>query len=60
MESDLKKKFSDDEINNFYSDFTSDMKKYEAVNADTTNQLYGFIDFQTFKESIIAYKRGPA
>jgi len=59
MESDLKQTFTDDEINNFYVDFATDMKKYEAVNSHTMDQLYGFIDFPQFKENIIGYKKGP-
>ena len=35
------------------------MKKYEAINSHTMDQLYGFIDFMDFKVNIIAYKKGP-
>ena len=59
MEANLKQTFSDDEINNFYIDFATDMKKYESINSNTMDQLYGFIDFMNFKENIIAYKKGP-
>ena len=59
MEASLKQTYSDEEINNFYVAFATDMKKYEAINSHTMNQLYGFIDFPVFKENIIAYKKGP-
>ena len=59
MEANLKQTYSDDEINNFYVDFATDMKKYEAINSNTMDQLYGFIDFQDFKVNIIGYKKGP-
>lgn len=35
------------------------MKKYESINSNTMDQLYGFIDFQDFKVNIIGYKKGP-
>jgi len=59
MEATLKQTFSDDEINNFYVDFATDMKKYEAINSHTMDQLYGFIDFVEFKVNLIGYKKGP-
>jgi len=45
MEANLKQQYSDEEINNFYVDFATDMKKYESINSNTMDQLYGFIDF---------------
>lgn len=59
MEANLKQQYSDEEINNFYVDFATDMKKYESINSNTMDQLYGFIDFQDFKVNIIGYKKGP-
>jgi len=36
VETNLKQTYSDEEIDNFYTDFAKDFKKYEAVNSATT------------------------
>ena len=58
MEANLKQTFSDDEINEFYVDFATNRKNYEAINAHTMDIHYGFIDFPTFKENILMFKNG--
>jgi hypothetical protein len=45
IEVKLKAKFSDDEVNEFYSSFGENAAEYEKVNSKVVDQLYNFIDF---------------
>ena len=58
IESQLKTEFTDDEVNHFYSTFQDNMAAYKEENADTMDILYGFIDFQKFKENMLLFKEG--
>ena len=58
IEVKLKAKFSDDEVNEFYSSFGENAAEYEKVNSKVVDQLYNFIDFQKFKKTMIEAKTG--
>jgi hypothetical protein len=45
-------------LDGFYIHFKDNYSTYEKVNGDTVEVLFGFTDFQKFKESILKYKTG--
>jgi hypothetical protein len=56
----LKEDYSDEQIDGFYKDFTDNIAKYEENNALGVNGLFGFTDFNKFKESILLFKKDEA
>ena len=50
--------YSDDLVKNFYLDFANNFKLYESKNSETVEILYGFIDFQKFKNQMLEFKTG--
>jgi hypothetical protein len=52
----LKEKYSEDEINVFYTQFARNIKEYEAINPEVVDNLYGFIDFEKFKQNMLLAK----
>lgn len=58
IEAKLKADFSDDEIKNFYSTFKDKLESYEKIDAETVDVLFGFVDFDKFKQKMLEYKGG--
>lgn len=56
IEIKLLKKFSQDEIKQFYIDFEINFKEYEKRNEGVVETLFGFIDFSKFKEMALTCK----
>jgi len=50
--------YDEDAINKFYESFKENMKKFEDINRDVMDLLFGMIDFQKFKDTMIQYKKG--
>ena len=49
---------TDDEIQNFYTSFKDNLKVYEEIDMETVDVLFGFVDFEKFKEKLNIYKKG--
>lgn len=58
IEAKLKVKYSDDEIDAFYLTFKDNLKQYEQINSETVDTIFGFTNFDKFKNSLLVYKRG--
>ena len=56
----LKEKYSEEQIEAFYLSFKDNMKDYEKENALTVETIFGLIDFDKFKASILQYKKDSA
>ena len=56
IEANLKEQYSDEEIELFYSTFKDNLSKYEKINPEVVDTLFGFIDFEKFKKSILLHK----
>ena len=54
----MKEKFTDEDIQEFYSTFKGNLEKYEKIDVETVDVLFGFIDFEKFKEKLVTYKKG--
>ena len=49
--------FSEDAIKQFMETFKDNKQAYEQANSDTFDTLYGFIDFEQFKQMMITFKK---
>ena len=49
IEAKLKEKFTDEDIQEFYKTFKNNLDKYEKMDPETVDILFGFIDFEKFK-----------
>ena len=49
--------FSDADIQNFMSTFKDNMSLYKETSADTFDILFGFIDFDQFKQVMLQFKK---
>ena len=58
IEAKLKVNFSDDEVKAFYETFKDKLDSYEKIDAETVDILFGFVDFDKFKQKMIEYKGG--
>ena len=58
IETKLREDFSDDDINSFYKTFKDCLPEYEKINSETVETIFGFTDFEKFKQTILTYKRG--
>jgi hypothetical protein len=56
IEANLLEKFSNDDIEGFYSTFKDNMGKYEKLNPEVMDTLFSFIDFEKFKKNILISK----
>ena len=56
MESQLKGKFTDQELEDFYVGFKDKMPVYEKIHIDVVNNLFAFIDFDKFKKQMLLAK----
>ena len=50
--------YSTDEIKKFVEDFKENKTQYESIDMDTVDLLFGYVDFKTFKKSMLSYVRG--
>jgi ADP-ribosylation factor 2-binding protein len=50
--------FSQESIDAFYEDFKVNWETYKDMDADAVETLFGFIDFERFKQNMINYKKG--
>lgn len=57
IESKIANAYSKEQIAEFYNDFKENYKNYEAINSETVEVLFGFIDFVKFKEAVIKFKK---
>ena len=58
IEAKLKENFTEEDIQEFYKTFRENLDKYEKIDGETIDVLFGFIDFEKFKEKLITYKKG--
>ena len=58
IETKLRETFSDDDIKSFYKSFKDNLPEYEKINVETVDTIFGFTDFDKFKQTIVTYKRG--
>ena len=56
IELNLRDRYTDLQIEAFYESFKDNMKEYEKVNLEAVDSLFGFIDFEKFKRSILLSK----
>jgi ADP-ribosylation factor 2-binding protein len=56
IEANLKEKYSDEQIELFYTTFKDNLSQYEKINPEVVDTLFGFIDFEKFKKSILLHK----
>ena len=54
----IKAKFSEDEIQAFYVDFSENYDNYKGQSDDAFLVMNALIDFQKFKEQMLEYKKG--
>ena len=50
--------FSEEEIKTFYDTFEANKASYEEKDAEAFDVLYGFVDFDKFKKSMLEFKAG--
>ena len=60
IDSKLKEKFQPSETEDFYKSFKANIKTYEEINSDALDVLYGFIDFDKFKDKMVKFKQNSA
>ena len=56
IEINLKDKYTDDQIEEFYAAFKDNMPAYQKINPEVVESLFDFIDFEKFKKSILLSK----
>jgi hypothetical protein len=56
IEINLKDKYTDNQIESFYGTFKDNLQAYDKVNPQVVDSLFGFIDFEKFKNSILLSK----
>lgn len=56
IDQELYKTFSQEQVKAFYDDFKAEVGKYEAINSSAVETLFGFIDFDKFKQAILKHK----
>ena len=49
---------TDEEVDEFYTSFKEESKVYITANEDVMDLLFGLVDFQKFKRSVLEYKKG--
>jgi ADP-ribosylation factor-like protein 2-binding protein len=52
IEANLLAKFTNDQIEDFYSSFKEKLPEYEKLNPEVVDSLFAFIDFDKFKKAI--------
>lgn len=56
IDQELYKTFSHEQVQSFYDDFRADVSKYEDINSSAVETLFGFVNFDKFKQAILKYK----
>ena len=56
IEINLKDKYTDDQIEEFYASFKDKIPEYRKINPEVVDSLFDFIDFEKFKKSILLSK----
>lgn len=56
IEANLHQKYTDEQIELFNETFKDNFEEYKKINPSVVETLYGFIDFQWFKKSILLSK----
>ena len=54
----IKSKFSEEEIQSFYTDFAENYQNYKGKSDDAFQIMNALIDFQKFKIQMLEYKKG--
>ena len=49
---------SEAQVEHFYQTFKENMEAYKAMNEDVMDVLFGMVDFNKFKQSVLEYKKG--
>ena len=50
--------FTQEQIQSFYINFATNFQEYQKLDPDTVDVLYGFIDFNKFKQLVLQIKKG--
>lgn len=56
----LKEKFSEAQVDEFYSGFVEEFENYKTKNAEVVDTLMDFVDFAKFKATILEFKKGTS
>ena len=57
IEAQLKEKFSDEQIKEFFESYAKNQSQYESRNKNVHDTLFAMVDFTKFKEQILSYKK---
>ena len=60
IDAKLREKFSEDQIESFYETYAKNSSVYKKTNPNVHDTLFGFVDFQKFREQMISYKNANA
>lgn len=58
IEAELKKNFTQDQIDTFYVNFPNNFKELNAINPDAVDILFSALNFPKFKELMLQCKKG--
>ena len=58
IDSKLQQSYGADDILGFYLDFKDNFKQYEGENEEVVDTLFGFVDFNRFKQQMLQFKAG--
>ena len=58
IDQDLYKKYKKEEVDIFYKTFKDDYEKYKEINYDAVDILKNAIDFESFKQTMLRFKKG--
>jgi ADP-ribosylation factor-like protein 2-binding protein len=50
--------YTDQQLADFKDHFKENMPKYEEINSDVVDILFGYVDFQKFKRVMLTYRKG--
>ena len=53
MDVQIKEKYSEQDMDEFYKDFTLNFINYKSINEDAFNIMIASIDFQQFKDQML-------
>jgi len=58
IDEELFKKFDKDTVTDFYKTFKDNYAHYKELNIDAFEILWNAIDFETFKQTMLRFKKG--
>ena len=58
LDSELQKKHSEQDLEDFYKTFKDNYAEYKEINYDAVEILKNSIDFETFKQTMLRFKKG--